>query len=83
MYIPVINGLTDEAHSCQALWPTRATTILERLGGFDSACAGSLAQRRPLRLRASLSEHPAAALGIGVRRRHTLGSRGTGHRADA
>ena len=32
-YIPVINGLTDEAHPCQAL--ADAMTIRERLGGFD------------------------------------------------
>ena len=32
-YIPVINGLTDETHPCQAL--ADAMTIRERLGGFD------------------------------------------------
>lgn len=32
-YIPVINGLTDDAHPCQAL--ADAMTIRERLGGFD------------------------------------------------
>src|SRR3954453_1777740 len=31
--IPVINGLTDETHPCQAL--ADAMTIRERLGGFD------------------------------------------------
>jgi ornithine carbamoyltransferase len=32
-YIPVVNGLTDEHHPCQAL--ADAMTIRERLGGFD------------------------------------------------
>jgi len=32
-YIPVVNGLTDETHPCQAL--ADAMTIRERLGGFD------------------------------------------------
>jgi ornithine carbamoyltransferase len=32
-YVPVVNGLTDEAHPCQAL--ADAMTIRERLGGFD------------------------------------------------
>src|SRR5438067_523391 len=32
-YIPVVNGLTDDAHPCQAL--ADAMTIRERLGGFD------------------------------------------------
>jgi ornithine carbamoyltransferase len=32
-YIPVINGLTDETHPCQAL--ADAMTIRERLGGFE------------------------------------------------
>src|SRR3954454_14278069 len=32
-YIPVVNGLTDEFHPCQAL--ADAMTIRERLGGFD------------------------------------------------
>ena len=32
-YIPVVNGLTDETHPCQAL--ADAMTIQERLGGFD------------------------------------------------
>src|SRR3954447_12192864 len=31
--IPVVNGLTDETHPCQAL--ADAMTIRERLGGFD------------------------------------------------
>jgi ornithine carbamoyltransferase len=32
-YIPVVNGLTDETHPCQAL--ADAMTIRERLGGFE------------------------------------------------
>jgi len=32
-YIPVVNGLTDTTHPCQAL--ADAMTIRERLGGFD------------------------------------------------
>jgi ornithine carbamoyltransferase len=32
-YVPVVNGLTDETHPCQAL--ADAMTIRERLGGFD------------------------------------------------
>jgi ornithine carbamoyltransferase len=32
-YIPVVNGLTDEFHPCQAL--ADAMTIRERLGGFE------------------------------------------------
>jgi ornithine carbamoyltransferase len=32
-YIPVVNGLTDDTHPCQAL--ADAMTIRERLGGFD------------------------------------------------
>ncbi len=32
-YIPVVNGLTDDHHPCQAL--ADAMTIRERLGGFD------------------------------------------------
>ena len=32
-YVPVVNGLTDELHPCQAL--ADAMTIRERLGGFD------------------------------------------------
>ena len=32
-YVPVVNGLTDTAHPCQAL--ADAMTIRERLGGFD------------------------------------------------
>jgi ornithine carbamoyltransferase len=32
-YVPVVNGLTDEAHPCQAL--ADAMTIRERLGSFD------------------------------------------------
>jgi len=32
-YVPVVNGLTDEFHPCQAL--ADAMTIRERLGGFD------------------------------------------------
>jgi ornithine carbamoyltransferase len=32
-YIPVVNGLTDEFHPCQAL--ADAMTIRERLGGYD------------------------------------------------
>jgi ornithine carbamoyltransferase len=32
-YVPVVNGLTDEHHPCQAL--ADAMTIRERLGGFD------------------------------------------------
>jgi ornithine carbamoyltransferase len=34
-YIPVVNGLTDDTHPCQAL--ADAMTIRERLGGFDGA----------------------------------------------
>jgi ornithine carbamoyltransferase len=33
-YIPVVNGLTDQFHPCQAL--ADAMTIRERLGGFDA-----------------------------------------------
>jgi len=33
-YVPVVNGLTDDTHPCQAL--ADAMTIRERLGGFDS-----------------------------------------------
>jgi ornithine carbamoyltransferase len=33
-FVPVINGLTDDTHPCQAL--ADAMTIRERLGGFDS-----------------------------------------------
>ena len=32
-YVPVVNGLTDDTHPCQAL--ADAMTIRERLGGFD------------------------------------------------
>jgi ornithine carbamoyltransferase len=32
-YVPVVNGLTDETHPCQAL--ADAMTIRERLGGFE------------------------------------------------
>jgi ornithine carbamoyltransferase len=32
-YVPVVNGLTDDHHPCQAL--ADAMTIRERLGGFD------------------------------------------------
>jgi ornithine carbamoyltransferase len=32
-YVPIVNGLTDETHPCQAL--ADAMTIRERLGGFD------------------------------------------------
>ncbi len=32
-YIPLVNGLTDDTHPCQAL--ADAMTIRERLGGFD------------------------------------------------
>jgi ornithine carbamoyltransferase len=32
-YIPVVNGLTDDSHPCQAL--ADAMTIRERLGGFE------------------------------------------------
>jgi ornithine carbamoyltransferase len=34
-YIPVVNGLTDDTHPCQAL--ADAMTIRERLGGFEGA----------------------------------------------
>jgi ornithine carbamoyltransferase len=59
-YIPVVNGLTDEFHPCQAL--ADAMTIRERLGGFDGARVAWLGDGN--NVCASLSEI-CAKLGMG------------------
>ena len=69
-YIPVVNGLTDEFHPCQAL--ADAMTIRERLGSLDGVRVAWIGDGN--NVCASLSELSTEARDA-VRRRRSRGLR--------